>query len=188
MNIVQNQAIDFLEENYNEGYSYKTFIDHVRIRIHDYNKVNHQVIFMETLLNRIKIEYDEHYKVCTNKKNCETNKFHENVLFFLQEDLEVLEAKISPEDFKNSEKDLINQNLEKILEELKTIKLGQEITYDDLSNEFEELKDLYFLNKKHWSQIFAGKLTEMVGSGVISEAFSKRIIELINENYDNLFS
>ena len=188
MNIVQNQAKEFLEYSLFESYSYKTFIDKVRGHIYDYRKVSHKIIFIETLLITLKVEYDNHYKVCTDKNECSQNKFFENVLFFLQEDLEDLEEKISPEDFTSIEKKSINENLEKILTELNQIKLGQALTYDDLSKEFEDLKDLYFLNKKHWSQIFTGKLTEMVSSGVISEAYSKKIIDLISENYDKLLS
>lgn len=188
MNIVQSQAKEFLEYSLFEGYSYKTFIDKVRYRINDYRKVNHKIIFIETLLINIKVEYDNHYKVCTDKDECSENKFYENVLFFLQEDLEDLEEKISPEDFTKIETKSINKNLEQILNELNQIKIGQALTYDDLSKEFEDLKDLYFLNKKHWSQIFAGKLTEMVASGAISEAYSKKNIDLINENYDKLLS
>lgn len=188
MNIVQNQAKEFLEYSLFEGYSYKTFIDKVRGHIYDYRKVSHKIIFIETLLITLKVEYDNHYKVCTDKNECSQNKFYENVLFFLQEDLEDLEEKINPEDFTSIEKKSINENLEKILTELNQIKLGQALTYDDLSKEFEDLKDLYFLNKKHWSQIFTGKLTEMVASGVISEAYSKKIIDLISENYDKLLS
>ena len=50
MNIVQNQAKEFLEYSLFEGYSYKTFIDKVRGHIYDYRKVNnHYYIISEYL-------------------------------------------------------------------------------------------------------------------------------------------
>ena len=95
---------------------------------------------------------------------------------------------MSPEAFKKSEKELINSTLQKILDDLSEIKVGQELTYNDLSDEFEELKDLYYLNKKNWMQLFNGKITEMVAGDVISETLSKDIVRILAENYDTLIS
>lgn len=46
---------------------------------------------------------------------------------------------------------------------------------------------MYFLDKKNWSQLFMGKLTEMIASGVVSETMSKEIAGLIKSNYTELF-
>jgi hypothetical protein len=107
---------------------------------------------------------------------------------FLQEELEELESKLNPEDFSRDEKTSLNQTLQKIVEDLNTIKLGQQITYDDVKDEFEELKDLYYLNKKNWVQLFTGKLSEMVAGGVISETISKGLVTIIKNSYKELIS
>jgi predicted DNA-binding protein (MmcQ/YjbR family) len=99
-----------------------------------------------------------------------------------------LESELNPEDFSREEKTSLNQTLQKIVKDLNTIKLGQQITYDDVKDEFEELKDLYYLNKKNWVQLFTGKLSEMVAGGVIIETISKDLAEIIKTSYKDLIS
>ena len=68
------------------------------------------------------------------------------------------------------------------------LKKGQELIYNDLLNEIEELKELYFLGKKNWKQLLAGKIIEMVTGGVLNETVSKELIELTEiatKNYLN---
>ncbi|MDB0037920.1 hypothetical protein N9F08_01010 [bacterium] len=56
------------------------------------------------------------------------------------------------------------------------MKDGQQVMYDDLIQEIEELKKWYILGKKNWKALFGGKITEMVASGVIAEATAKPLI------------
>jgi len=98
-----------------------------------------------------------------------------------------LEGNIDTSSFSRTDKGEINEALQKIISDLNALKLGQQITYDDLALEFEELKDMMFLDKKTWSQLFIGKLAEMMVSGVISETLSKEIADSIKLNYPNLF-
>jgi hypothetical protein len=188
MNIIQNQAEEFLEYNLNTGDLYQKFISKSRNQLAEYSKTPHKIEFLNYLIRTIKIEYDSHLQVCRDLNNCSYNKFYENVLFFLQEEIEELELQLTPIDFNREDRKNINETLQKILESLNTLKVGQEITYNDLFEEFEELKDLYFLNKKHWTEIFIGKLSEMVAGGIVSETVSKQIIKLIKANYSNLLN
>lgn len=84
-------------------------------------------------------------------------------------------------EFRSIEKKQANDILDKILADLNQLKVGQQITYDDLFNEIQEIKDFYFLNKRNWFQLLTGKLTEMVAGGVISETISKDIVQIIKE-------
>ena len=59
--------------------------------------------------------------------------------------------------------------------------MGQQIIYDDLSAELQELKDFYILGKKKWYQLFLGKTAEMVIGGVISETVSKELINVMGK-------
>ncbi|MCA6438284.1 MAG: hypothetical protein IM592_17620 [Bacteroidetes bacterium] len=188
MNIIQKQAADFVRYNMSDHDEYKEFIDKVRSQLWEYKKVSYKIEFVEYIINKAKIAFDEHLPKCTSKNNCPVNKYYENTLFFLQEELEELESELKPEDFSRSEKASLNQTLQKIVEDLNTIKLGQQITYDDVKDEFEELKDLYYLNKKNWVQLFTGKLSEMVAGGVISETISKDLAEIIKNSYKDLIS
>jgi len=74
-------------------------------------------------------------------------------------------------------------SMELIVEDLKLLKLGQEVIYDDLLSELNELKEYYFLEKSSWKQLMLGKLTEMIAGGVISETVSKEIVNLVNMKF-----
>ncbi|WP_020533385.1 hypothetical protein [Flexithrix dorotheae] len=139
MNLIQKQADKFVFNKMGEDHRpHKDFIDEVR---YECKRDSYKIVFLERVIQKAKIEYDEHLKICPNVDECVVNEFFENTLFFLQEDIEI---DLEPEDFNGSEKDLINKQLQKILEEINAVKLGQQITYDDFS---EDLKDLLFLKR-----------------------------------------
>lgn len=188
MNIIQKQADEFVRYHMNEHSEYKKFIDKVHQHLREYKKTTYKIEFVEYVIRKAKIAFDDHLLECTSKNNCGVNIFYENSLFFLQEELKELESELNPVDFSRQEKTSLNQTLQKIVEDLNTIKLGQQITYDDVKDEFEELKDLYYLNKKNWVQLFTGKLSEMVAGGVISETISKNLAEIIKTSYEDLIS
>jgi hypothetical protein len=79
-----------------------------------------------------------------------------------------------------------NETLQKLIEDINQLKIGQRIIYDDFSEEFEELKSFYYLNKKNWAQLLAGKITTMVAGGIVNETVSKDIVDLIEVYYENL--
>jgi hypothetical protein len=82
----------------------------------------------------------------------------------------------------------MNKRLDEILQTVSELKAGQEVIWTDLLKEIEELKKMYFLNKKNWRQVLAGKFSEMVIGGVVSETLSKQIIESVNPIIKNLLS
>jgi hypothetical protein len=84
------------------------------------------------------------------------------------------------EEFTVDEMMEMSRKLDSLFQELQTLKLGQEIIWTDVLNELNELKAHYSLNKKNWKQLFAGKIVDMVTSGVISETVSKKLVEFIN--------
>lgn len=190
MNIIQKQADEFIKYymNNDDDHGHKEFINKVRTELREYKKDVYKIEFIERIIQVSKIEFDKHLKVYKEVNNCVINKFYENTLFFLQEELEELESNLSTENFTKTEKNSTNETLQKILSELNYLKFGQELTYNNLSDEFEELKDLYYLNKKNWLQLFNGKVTEMVAGGVLSETISKEIVNVLSENYNKLIS
>jgi hypothetical protein len=76
------------------------------------------------------------------------------------------------EKFSNSDKLAVNKSLDSLFEQLQELKLGQELIYNDLSEDIESLKQLMeFLSKKDWFQLLKGKLLD-AGLGTLSgEAF-----------------
>jgi hypothetical protein len=90
------------------------------------------------------------------------------------------------EEFTKEEMLSLNNKIDQMFDDLRSLKVGQEIIWTDVIAELAELKNLYSLNKKNWRQLFTGKLTEMVTSGIITETVSKKIVEYINPIVDKL--
>jgi hypothetical protein len=188
MNIIQQQAKDFFRR-YDETGNYDEFIELVKSYLFKYRKVAHRLEFIDYIMVLLKNGYDEHLLRCEHpneREKCQVNYNYENSLFFLQNEKEELLENLTPNDFSVSEKAETNKNLEQILDELKLVRLGQELTYDDFQKEFDELKQFYYLNKKTWSQLLFGKLTEMVAGGIISETISKQIVEAVSKHYEGI--
>jgi hypothetical protein len=188
MNLIQEQAKEFLSRNFTEGDDAKEFVQSVRSELLEYRKVSHQLVFIDEILVRIKRKADAHSEVCTysGKGKCPKNFSFENILFFLQNERDELIELIPVTDYTPFERDQISNSLQQILSELQTVKDGQEITYDDLSNAINELKENYFLGKKTFTQLMTGKLAEMVASGVIGETVSKEIVQVVSRHYSEL--
>ena len=192
MNIIQRHADEFfrLQGAIRFNKKCKVIIDDVRLALYDYNKDSYKIQFLDRLKYLYKDSYDQHLIGCTAKikSDCPTNQIHEDILFFLQEELEIYDNSLDHEEFSLKDKELANEAFEKLLYEINLLKLGQEITYEDLSNEIEDLKNFYFLNKKNWTEMFIGKLSQMVVSGIIGETVSKEIINFIQDNYPKLIT
>ena len=191
MNIIQQQANDFIRIRFDEHGKYEEFIQSVRSQLYEYRKDSHKLEFTDKIIVDIKKLYDKHLEICKfpdDALKCFINKNYENVLFFLQNERDELIERLPIDDFSITERNVMNGSLQEILNDLSLIKLGQELTYDDLKDELSDLKDFYFLNKKTWSQLLIGRLTEMVASGVISETISKEIVETVTKNYSGLIS
>lgn len=64
---------------------------------------------------------------------------------------------------------ILNPKLDEMLERLGKLELGQQITYDDLKNEIDELRQLTkVLNKKNWFHLLQGKLVS-IGLGKLTD-------------------
>jgi hypothetical protein len=188
MNIIQSQAENFYSIHYNDGGDYDDFISELKSELYKYRKIPHRLEFVEYILFKLKMGSDLHLIECSarDKTKCSTNINYENALFFVQNEKEELLEQMLPSDFNNIEKENTNRNLQEIIADINLIKLGQELTYDDFIKEFNELKDLYYLNKKNWTQLLIGKLTEMTASGIISETICKQIVESVTKHYEGI--
>ncbi len=189
LNLIQRQADDFLllaDEITRLGYT--SFIEDVRLRLYDYHKDIHKIQFLERLIIRFKIDFDNHMEVCsvTPKSECLENQIFEHVIFFLQEEMDELDENLDSKYFNENYRESLNSGIQEISERLQRVEGGQEVTYNDIMEELEDLKNLYFLSKKNWVEMFIGKFSSMVAGGMISETVSKELIEYIKINYPDL--
>jgi hypothetical protein len=190
MDIITKIAEDFSNRNLRnvaKPYEVIDLVTYESLRIE--NPLD-RIMFLNFLIESNRSNQERHFKECENKDNCPTLKNHEIISYFLTQELEKLGFHKETDSFSNLEKYDLDQKLDRILEELKTIKEGQEtvkdgqeITYEDLSIELSEIKDLYYLGKKHWKQIWIGKIFEMTISGIISRTLSQRLLNEAKETF-----
>lgn len=180
MNLIQKQATKFVSLKMNHGKPYQDFIRQVIHEIGQYSRVSHEIEFIETVMFEVKKEYEDHLPNCTDFENCPRNFFYESVVFFLNEHRQELSKELTTDDFNQADVLRFKTRIDDIIEKLNKLELGQQITYDDFSDEFEEMKSYFYMNKKSWQQMLAGKLVEMVSAGVISETVSKEIVQVLD--------
>jgi len=182
--MIEKLARESFESNIGFGFeSYQKALTNVKRAASEiYSKLD-KIKFFNIHLELTNEKYQEHLKVCTNKENCDTNKEYEAIIYFLGQEMEKLDVKINEDTFSVEEKNTEDNRLDKILKDLEELKFGHQIIYDDLLKEINELKEFYFLGKKKWYQLFAGKFVDMAISGVVSETVSKQIIESLKSEF-----
>jgi len=192
LDIINFQANEIYDEINNEGLTPESAIDRIRVKT-DYFDQNDKLQIQKVLMEKYHKSYDDHLKECKadDPRECQTSRWNIPFLHILNKDIAQLEYDIAatiPEnsDFSKEEQDNTKQRINEILEELQHLKTGQEIIWTDLMNEMNEMKEMFYLNKKSWRQLLTGKLIEMVGAGVISETVSKNIVESLNPITDKL--
>ena len=192
MNLIQKQADDFYIIHINDSGEYQDLVNSVRTQILEYNKDSHKIEFLDRIKVLLKVDYDEHLESCDfigeNRLDCRYNSYYENCLFFVQNEIDDIYSILPDFEFSLSQRNDIDSALNQVLEDLRYLKKGQELTYNELYEQLVELKEYYYISKKPWTQMLLGKLTEMVAGGLISETVSKEIVSTVIENYPGLIS
>lgn len=187
MEIINEIATDFFEYEYYRTENPKRFASDVENELISLGSNEDKLNFLSIIKNLVFSENEIHKKNCTAKTTCNTEKDHLKTLYYLDNLLE--EYGIIPKSddvFSESEKVDFSEKLNKIIDDIEQIKQGQELIYDDLIEEINELKKLYFLGKRNWKQLLAGKTVEMVAGGIISETLSKKMISITGIVTQNL--
>lgn len=179
---IQRKAIQIVDHYLSHGIGDpKKLIGIVRNELYEINSDKDKLLLLTTVLEANDAEYNKHLKVCTNKTGCSTNQDHEQVAYYLGQELTDLGIEVDEDAFTREEKSQANEVLDAILQEIKDLKDGQQLIYDDLIKEIEELKNWYILGKKKWSVLCANQIGGAVASGVIAEATAKPILGFIQE-------
>ena len=181
MNFIQKKASNLVELRLsgNRLGDHKKLLKIVEDDLYSVDSDTDKLSYLTIVLEGNDAAYQEHLKVCTNPKACQTNEHHEEIDYVLKQEIRRLGVVINDDSFSRDEKERMTEYLDKILKDLKDLKDGQQIIYDDLKAEIEELKQWFILGKKNWRQMFVGKFGEMVAGGVISEVTAKPLVESI---------
>ena len=180
MEFITKIANNFVTENLAHSVSnYPEIIDEAKRQLYKIDAQLDKIKFLDIILEANNKAFDRHKLKYTSPDKCLTNLGHESINFYLLQELDRLGIQINEDTFSNEEKSSAETKLDKILKDLEELKLGHQIIYDDLMKEMNELKELFFLGKKNWYQLLAGKCVSMVASGIISETVSKGILNSI---------
>lgn len=187
MDIISKTAKVFAERQIRGSVSdYKKIINSAKDQVDDIDLQTDKIKFLNVILEVNNRVYDRHKPNCTDPETCQINFAHEYIQYFLAQELSRLGVPLNEDTFTVEEKQNSDSKLDQILKDMEELKTGHRIIYDDLVNEMNELKELYFLGKKKWYQMFAGKCIDMTVSGIISETISKEIISSIKPAFKHL--
>jgi hypothetical protein len=185
--VVEEKAFGFISRKLDNVSSSEKLISELESQLYNYNKESDKLKFVTIVSQYVQEESEKHAKVCQNPTTCPTSQSHREANFFINQMLEEYGIGINNHEVFTSEEKVENdRKLDELLKEIEKLRMGQEIIYDDLINEIEELKNLYFIGKKNWYQNLAGKSLEMVASGVVSETVSKKLISIAGDTFSKL--
>ena len=181
MDIIIHLADKFSKLFIRDGSTPNELIEEAKIEVGKIYDPLDKIKFLQFVIEKNRESQEEHFKDCKQRENCVRLINHKKIDYFLCQELKMLGTHKFEDTFSNFEIKEYNEKIYKILSDIEVLKDGQKIIYEDLSEQLNELKDLYFLGKKKWYQIVVGKVIEMASSGIISQTISKEIIEQINE-------
>jgi hypothetical protein len=178
---ITKRAKKFTHQYVTGGVSdYEKVIQETKTEINGIDNNLDKVNFLRIVLEDNEIEYQRHLKdECTNISDCGINYDHESIAYYLTQELNQYGIRTDNDQFTTQEKVEMESKLDQILKNLQDLKDGQQVIYEDLTEEINKLRELYILGKKTWFQLLLGKTQEMVVGGIISETVSKEIVERI---------
>lgn len=179
MYIPRQLAEDFWEENCDYINS-KEFIPKAREAAHEIDAKGDRVVFLTDIMAKVTAALEGH-GACGNP-HCTVEPSHQKAIYFLRQELTRLDVVVDQDPFSSTERDIIFERLEQILNELAQIKEGQGIVAQDV----EDLKDLMYLGKKIWHKQYVGTITGWVASGMVTEATAKPLLEVMRNALSQL--
>jgi hypothetical protein len=179
MNIPRQLAEDFWEEN-SDHVNSKEFIPKAREAAHEIDAKGDQIVFLTDIMAKVSAALEGH-GACGNS-HCTVEPSHQKAIYFLRQELSRLDVVVDQDPFSSTERDIILERLEQILNELAQIKEGQGIVAQDV----EGLQDLMYLGKQKWHRQFVGTVSDWVGAGMVSEAVAKPMLSAMQTAFDQL--
>ena len=183
MDIILEKAKRFADNYFQNASRYEELLSSAKDKVYDIDDPLDKIKFINFLLDRNNSDYEKHKPKCTDPENCKYNYAYENIAYYLTQELNRLGVHFNDDTFTDEERESAESKLNQILKDLNEVKLGQQVIYEDLTKEINELRELYFLGKKKWYQLLIGKSVDMVASGVVSETISKQIIEEVKKSW-----
>jgi len=173
MDLVLQKAKRFYEYNHVDNKTLNEVLTQTISETNSFFDTLDKLSFLKFLITKHSEEVKDHEKFCKeDPQKCNYSITLRYYVFGLENEIKRLSH--AEDKFNDTELSDIKAKLDKILNAMNILKDGQEIIYDDLLKEFEELRGSVNIGKKTWRQLLLGKMFEMTASGVVSETVSKR--------------
>jgi hypothetical protein len=185
MDIVLQKAKKFYEYNHVDSRTLNDVLEKTINETSSFFDSLDKISFLKYLISNHSQEIKDHEKFCKEKpEECDYSMTLRYYVFGLEN--EIKRHSQTADKFNDTELSDIKAKLDKILQDMNTLKDGNEIIYEDFLKEFEDLRGSVNLGKKTWRQLLLGKMFEMTASGVGSETISKGIIKEFQSMYDQI--
>lgn len=187
MNIVEQEALKIYRSLYRNGKvnDVENLTNFVESKLYSFKRDRDKLDFLKILRQKSVEDLEQHMKTCSG---CGIEKDKKSGIFVLDQEIDQINKYYSfePNDndkFTPKEESETHEKLNKIIDQLNKLGLGQEIIF----NEIEELKSHFDLGKKNWYQLFKGKLIELVTEKAIDETVIKIVKDYFSENFNQAF-
>lgn len=184
MDLVKIDADSFIKKYLDRGINdVKRTINKVDEAIDELENDAEKLRFYSLVIEGDQLEYDRHLVKCTNPTSCQINHEHERFARAMRKEIAQLGVELNADQFTTEEKYNSEKILNQILTDLKDLKDGQQLIYDDFEAEIEDLKKWFILSKKNWKELYLGKISNMVASGVIGETVAAPLVEYFKNDF-----
>lgn len=175
---------DYIEHEISDS---KNIVEIVLEEASNIRSIRDKIDLLSIVLEENEKALQLHLSKCSTP-NCDGKMNHDRVSYFLQQELVLLGVNANQDYFTSEEKENFNNLIDTIIEQINLYNQLMTEQFEILSNEIEELKNLYFLGKKNWKQLLIGKTSDMVVSGIVSETLSKPFLDLAKNAFQKLLS
>jgi hypothetical protein len=188
MNIVEKEALEFIDDLYNAGDNnrledLKSRIDN---KLYYFRRDRDKLDFLKILRSSSEEEQKQHEQSC-NETNCGFSRAREYGIFLIDQEIdsinEFFDFEPKPKDkFSSDEESLLHVKLNEILDRLEKQGFGQEILFEEI----ESLKNHFNLGKRNWFQLFKGKLFDLTIEKILEETIVKEIYNGISDGFNDV--
>lgn len=166
--------------------SVKINIDQLETELYTLNNNKDRIQFIAYTISHINDIVAQHLPICKTK-GCRIEPDSQELLYFLYGQLAENDLHVDVDQFSRDETYANNDKINQIIRELKELKAGQEIIFEEVDlltidsaiTEAEELKGLQILGKKKWFKLVAGFAAEYGATKILDEVFKGSIMPII---------
>lgn len=185
MTVIEQEAKRFSQYFLKDAISIKNAKEKIEQKLHDILLDKDKLSYLNVLRHGVESGYIEHKKKCTSP-TCSQDKYFPTAMFTIDQQIEYINKFYTPsvkdeDKFSLEEQVELHQKINKIVEELEKIGIGQEIIF----NEIDDLKEHLNLGKKNWLKFLKGTIVTLGIEKSIEKSILDPIFQTLSEGLEN---